>query len=178
MDDIARAREEEAKKIKSILEPQERILIAFPYGRRIFDSGWRQSDELQFHDNLVITNKRVLIIPKEWFSGKKTYILIPYIYITGIDLKEQVMGTTLQIKVSTPSGESEYILENCPKKGGEEAADFLQKMKGKLLCDACLKQVREEFVFCPHCKHTLKRVCKICNRALESEWLICPFCGK
>lgn len=177
-EEIVKTRQEEIQKIKSILEAQERILLAFPYGRQVMDARWRQTDEPQFCDNLVITNKRVLIIPREWFVGKKTYIYIPFLYISGVEIKEQVMGTTLLIKANNPGGTPEYMLNNCPKKEGEQAADFLQKMKGKLLCDNCLKQIKEEFLYCPYCKHLLKKICSGCGKELEGEWVICPFCGK
>jgi RNA polymerase subunit RPABC4/transcription elongation factor Spt4 len=104
-------------------------------------------------------------------------ITFPFSVITSVDLREQVMGTTIVIKIELETGNYEYTLDNCPKRSGEFAYSFLKKMMGKILCYHCFKPIKEEFLFCPYCKNRLKNTCSSCGKTLETDWLICPYCG-
>lgn len=175
---LVKLRQDDEVKISNILSKNERILIAFPYGGRLFDPGWKQQDEPTVFNHIVITNRQVFIIPKEWFFGKKEIVKFSYYDISVVELREQVMGTTLYIKVTKDTQSIEFNLDNCPKKEGEQALFFLQKMKGSVLCLFCFKQISFEFVYCPHCEGKLKRTCSKCEKILEEEWIICPYCGR
>ncbi len=44
-------------------------------------------------------------------------------------------------------------------------------------CPSCQHPVKEDFLFCPHCRAKLQEPCARCRRALEPSWIACPNCG-
>lgn len=174
-EEFIKVSDEAAKKIKPLLEEKEKVLVIFPYGRKVFEQSW-SSQSLAF-DHLVVTNKRALVLKEGWFRGDGENISIPFEEIIGIEIRDQAMGCTVLIKQRTEAGSSEYNLDNCPKREGEAAASFLKKMMGKKLCPNCFKPIKTEFLFCPYCESRLKNTCVVCNKILESNWVICPYCG-
>ncbi len=48
--------------------------------------------------------------------------------------------------------------------------------KAYLRCPACGKEVKEDFLICPHCRRKLKNSCINCSRPLNLDWKICPYC--
>lgn len=172
-------KEQDLEKIKRILEEKEELFAGFPYGKKVFDTRWHQYEQPDIFDHFLVTNKRVIILKKEWFTSPSSEAMItfPFSVITSVDLREQVMGTTIIIKTEQETGNYEYTLENCPKRSGEFAYSFLKKMMGKILCHYCFKPIKSEFLFCPYCKNRLKNTCTKCGNILESDWQICPYCG-
>ena len=173
--ELIKLRPEDEKKIKKIIEEKEEILVAFPYGKEAFDKSW--SNQPVTFNHLIITNKRVIILKKEWFQGEGEMQDFPFEVISAVELRDQVMGSTLLIRTETESGNYEWTFKNSPKKEGETATAFLKKMMGKALCPRCFKPIKAEFLFCPYCKSRLKNTCPFCGQSLESDWVICPYCG-
>lgn len=48
------------------------------------------------------------------------------------------------------------------------------------ICDKCLIEVCEDYVYCPNCTFQLKKLCSTvgCKKAFPTKWDICPYCGK
>jgi type IV pilus assembly protein PilB len=46
----------------------------------------------------------------------------------------------------------------------------------RVLCPACQKPIRLDFVICPHCRHEIRSGCSSCKRYLKPQWLVCPYC--
>lgn len=173
--ELIKLRPEDEKKIKKIIDAKEEILVAFPYGKEVFDQGW--SNQPVTFNHLIITNKRVISLKKEWFQGEGEIQDFPFEVISAVELRDQVMGSTLLIRTETESENYEWTFRNSPKKEGETATAFLKKMMGKTLCLHCFKPVKAEFLFCPYCKNRLRNTCPSCGQSLEKDWAICPYCG-
>jgi len=45
-----------------------------------------------------------------------------------------------------------------------------------LRCPACGKEVKDDFLICPHCRKKLKNSCISCGKPLNLDWKICPYC--
>ncbi len=167
--------------VSAILKEREHVLMAFPYGSRLFNQnqsrGW--GNEPSFFDYFVITNRRVLVLTQNWFKTKEGLREIYFEIIKSADVREQVMGTTLLIRAEGAGGENvDVVCDNCPKREGEQAMQFLRQVMGKNLCPECYHAVKKEFTYCPYCEFPLKPVCPQCRRVLEEGWKICPYCGR
>lgn len=55
---------------------------------------------------------------------------------------------------------------------------LLQDLDELLLCPTCQHQVEPDFVFCPHCRSSLRSSCAGCGRLIDLRWDICPYCGE
>lgn len=44
-------------------------------------------------------------------------------------------------------------------------------------CPTCQLRVEGEFLFCPHCRTSLREPCSACKRPLDAGWSVCPYCG-
>jgi len=43
-------------------------------------------------------------------------------------------------------------------------------------CPTCGREIKDDFVICPHCRKKLKKPCVQCGRPLNLDWKVCPFC--
>lgn len=176
---LIKVKPQDEEKIIALLSPNERVMIGFPYGKKVFDNRWHQFNQPEVFDHIVVTNTRVILLKKEWFLGEEGQGWdFPFQVVTSVALREQTLGCTLSMRIETESGNFEYNLENCSKKEGEAACEFLKKMMGKVLCPFCFKPISLDFLFCPACEKKLKNTCPECGKTLEQEWTICPYCGK
>ncbi len=48
--------------------------------------------------------------------------------------------------------------------------------RSDLVCPACLKPVKDDFLICPYCQKKLKKSCPNCSKPLNMSWVVCPFC--
>lgn len=55
---------------------------------------------------------------------------------------------------------------------------LLQDLDELLLCPTCQHQVEQDFIFCPHCRSSLRTSCEGCGRLIDLRWDICPYCGE
>ncbi len=55
---------------------------------------------------------------------------------------------------------------------------LLQDLDELLLCPTCQHQVESDFIFCPHCRSSLRASCGGCGRLIDLRWDICPYCGE
>lgn len=45
-----------------------------------------------------------------------------------------------------------------------------------IFCPMCASKVKEDFVTCPYCSHTLRPKCEKCGQELRRDWKTCPYC--
>jgi hypothetical protein len=53
----------------------------------------------------------------------------------------------------------------------------LQDLEERPRCPGCSRQVKDEWILCPDCHTTLKKICPNCQNGLHLNWNVCPFCG-
>ncbi len=94
-----------------------------------------------------------------------------------------ILLATLMVVVFGPLGLLLYFLLRPPvtlaelyERSLEEEA-LLQDLEERPRCPGCSRQVLEDWIICPDCHTTLKKVCSNCNNSLHLRWNICPFCG-
>lgn len=54
---------------------------------------------------------------------------------------------------------------------------LLQDIEETALCPACLRQVSDDYLLCPHCQTILKQPCTSCTQLIKVGWPVCPYCG-
>ncbi len=67
-------------------------------------------------------------------------------------------------------------LEEEYRRALEEEA-LLQSLDEVRRCPGCARRVEPDWIVCPHCHTTLRKVCHHCGRLLELPWNLCPYCG-
>ncbi|MBN1995164.1 MAG: zinc ribbon domain-containing protein [Anaerolineae bacterium] len=94
-----------------------------------------------------------------------------------------IMLATLMVVIFGPLGLIIYFLLRPPvtlaelyERSLEEEA-LLQDLEERPRCPGCSRQVKDEWVVCPDCHTTLKKVCPNCRNSLHLNWNVCPFCG-
>ena len=94
-----------------------------------------------------------------------------------------IVLATLMVVIFGPLGLILYFLLRPPvtlaelyERSLEEEA-LLQDLEERPRCPGCSRQVKEEWVICPDCHTTLKKICPNCRHSLHLNWNICPFCG-
>lgn len=94
-----------------------------------------------------------------------------------------IMLATLMVVIFGPLGLILYFLLRPPvtlaelyERSLEEEA-LLQDLEERPRCPGCSRQVKEEWVVCPDCHTTLKKICPNCKRGLHLNWNVCPFCS-
>ena len=94
-----------------------------------------------------------------------------------------ILLATLMVVVFGPLGLLLYILLRPPHTLAElyerslEEEALLQDLEERPRCPGCSRQVKDEWILCPDCHTTLKRICHNCHNALNLAWHVCPFCG-
>lgn len=53
---------------------------------------------------------------------------------------------------------------------------LLNERQGRCICPQCDAPVREEWIFCPACRHQLLLRCRHCGRSRRADWQYCAFC--
>lgn len=48
--------------------------------------------------------------------------------------------------------------------------------RSSLVCRACLRPIKEDFLICPYCFKKLRKECPNCQKALQMSWTVCPYC--
>lgn len=71
---------------------------------------------------------------------------------------------------------SETLIEAHERRLQNEALahDLVEQRRA---CPSCQRSVRDDFVFCPHCRTKLQEPCTSCGRSLEPSWIACANCG-
>ena len=94
-----------------------------------------------------------------------------------------IMLATLMVVIFGPLGLILYFLLRPPvtlaelyERSLEEEA-LLQDLEERPRCSGCSRQVKDEWLICPDCHTTLKKVCPSCRQGLNLNWNVCPFCG-
>ncbi len=94
-----------------------------------------------------------------------------------------IMLATLMVVIFGPLGLILYFLLRPPvtlaelyERSLEEEA-LLQDLEERPRCPGCSRQVKEEWLICPDCHTTLKKVCQNCHHGLHLNWNVCPYCG-
>jgi RNA polymerase subunit RPABC4/transcription elongation factor Spt4 len=94
-----------------------------------------------------------------------------------------IMLATLMVVIFGPLGLILYFLLRPPvtlaelyERSLEEEA-LLQDLEERPRCPGCSRQVEDEWIICPDCHTTLKKVCPSCRNGLNLNWNVCPFCG-
>ena len=94
-----------------------------------------------------------------------------------------IMLATLMVVIFGPLGLILYFLLRPPvtlaelyERSLEEEA-LLQDLEERPRCPGCSRQVKDEWLICPDCHTTLKKVCPSCRQGLNLNWNVCPFCG-
>ncbi|MBN1218500.1 MAG: zinc ribbon domain-containing protein [Anaerolineae bacterium] len=94
-----------------------------------------------------------------------------------------IILATLMVTIFGPLGLIVYFLLRPPvtlaelyERALEEEA-LLQDLEERPRCPGCSRQVKDEWIICPDCHTTLKKICPNCNNSLHLNWNICPFCG-
>lgn len=94
-----------------------------------------------------------------------------------------IVLATLMVTIFGPLGLILYFLLRPPvtlaelyERSLEEEA-LLQDLEERPRCPGCSRQVKEEWLLCPDCHTTLKKICPNCQNGLHLSWNVCPFCG-
>jgi len=94
-----------------------------------------------------------------------------------------IILATLMVVIFGPLGLIIYFLLRPPvtlaelyERSLEEEA-LLQDLEERPRCPGCSRQVRDEWILCPDCHTTLKKICPNCQNGLHLNWNVCPFCG-
>lgn len=94
-----------------------------------------------------------------------------------------IILATLMVIIFGPLGLIIYFLLRPPvtlaelyERSLEEEA-LLQDLEERPRCPGCSRQVRDEWILCPDCHTTLKKICPNCQNGLHLNWNVCPFCG-
>jgi hypothetical protein len=94
-----------------------------------------------------------------------------------------ILLATLMVTIFGPLGLLLYFLLRPPvtlaelyERSLEEEA-LLQDLEERPRCPGCSRQVKDEWIICPDCHTTLKRICASCQHPLHLAWNICPYCG-
>jgi hypothetical protein len=94
-----------------------------------------------------------------------------------------IILATLMVVIFGPLGLILYFLLRPPvtlaelyERSLEEEA-LLQDLEERPRCPGCSRQVKDEWIVCPDCHTTLKKICPNCRNGLHLNWNICPFCG-
>lgn len=48
--------------------------------------------------------------------------------------------------------------------------------RADVVCPACMKPVKDDFLICPYCQKKLKKSCPNCSKPLAMSWVVCPYC--
>ena len=94
-----------------------------------------------------------------------------------------ILLATLMVVIFGPLGLLLYVLLRPPQTLAElyerslEEEALLQDLEERPRCPGCSRQIKDEWILCPDCHTTLKRICYNCQNALHLAWHICPFCG-
>ncbi|RJQ55818.1 MAG: zinc ribbon domain-containing protein [Actinobacteria bacterium] len=48
--------------------------------------------------------------------------------------------------------------------------------RSDVVCPACMKPVKDDFLICPYCQKKLKKSCPNCAKPLNMNWVVCPYC--
>jgi hypothetical protein len=94
-----------------------------------------------------------------------------------------IILATLMVIIFGPLGLILYFLLRPPvtlaelyERSLEEEA-LLQDLEERPRCPGCSRQVKDEWIICPDCHTTLKKICPNCRNGLHLNWNLCPFCG-
>ena len=94
-----------------------------------------------------------------------------------------ILLATLMVTIFGPLGLIIYFLLRPPvtlaelyERSLEEEA-LLQDLEERPRCPGCSRQVKDEWIICPDCHTTLKKICPNCRNGLHLNWNVCPFCG-
>jgi hypothetical protein len=94
-----------------------------------------------------------------------------------------IILATLMVVIFGPLGLILYFLLRPPvtlaelyERSLEEEA-LLQDLEERPRCPGCSRQVKDEWIICPDCHTTLKKICPNCRNGLHLNWNVCPFCG-
>jgi hypothetical protein len=94
-----------------------------------------------------------------------------------------IILATLMVIIFGPLGLILYFLLRPPvtlaelyERSLEEEA-LLQDLEERPRCPGCSRQVKDEWIICPDCHTTLKKICPHCRNGLHLNWNLCPFCG-
>ncbi len=60
----------------------------------------------------------------------------------------------------------------------EEEALLQDLTEEKPVCPECKHRIEPDFILCPACHTTLRKICPHCGRLLLLRWDICPYCGE
>jgi RNA polymerase subunit RPABC4/transcription elongation factor Spt4 len=58
-----------------------------------------------------------------------------------------------------------------------EMLSMEQELRAVRVCPGCREPVKDDYVVCPKCRHSLRSACGSCGRPLEYWWKVCPYCG-
>ncbi|RME75037.1 MAG: zinc ribbon domain-containing protein [Chloroflexi bacterium] len=134
----------------------------------------------------VITGLQVILA----FTGAFTIALwVSLIIWTFKDVRARsrdvfaILLATLMVVIFGPLGLLLYFLlrpnttlaEQYERALEEEA--LLQDLEDRPRCPGCSRQVKEEWILCPDCHTTLKKICPECGETLELAWTMCPYCA-
>ncbi len=79
---------------------------------------------------------------------------------------------------------SPFTLEEIKEEKIKKEVIELQKRYYELMiekeisrCPVCGEEVRNDYLFCPHCFTQLKKRCGKCGSVIEKDAKICPYCG-
>lgn len=94
----------------------------------------------------------------------------------------QIFSTLIVVLFWVP-GAVIYLLLR-PKETLEEAFQrsvedeyLLQDLDDVHTCPNCNRSIRDDFVFCPHCRTVLRTACPSCRKQVDVRWEICPYCA-
>lgn len=94
----------------------------------------------------------------------------------------QIFSTLVVVLFWVP-GAVIYLLLR-PKETLEEAFQrsveeeyLLQDLDDVHTCPNCNRSIRDDFIFCPHCRAVLRTECPSCRKPVDVRWEICPYCA-
>jgi hypothetical protein len=100
-----------------------------------------------------------------WFIGTLLFLgIIPFIFY---------------LMVRSPFTLEEIKEEKIKKEVIELQKRYYELMIEKEIsrCPVCGEEVRNDYLFCPHCFTQLKKRCGKCGSVIEKDAKICPYCG-
>jgi len=79
---------------------------------------------------------------------------------------------------------SPYTLDEIREENERKEVIALQKKYYQLMidreiakCPVCGEEVKNDYLFCPHCFTQIKKKCPNCGTVIDKDAKICPYCG-
>jgi len=99
-------------------------------------------------------------------------------FVILINIFIPILGVLIYLIIRPSDTQFERLYQNLEERLVEmESNTENEKNHEGRACDKCLMAVEENFVFCPNCSHSLKKICLDCKKAYPKKWNTCPFCG-